>query len=291
MIDATRPRVGFIGGGRVGRGLSLAFSRCGYDVVGVAGRSPREKQIIFENSAVVFLTVPDDALPAVAGEQPWRVGKSAVHCSGAAELSVLDHAKQAGAQVGGFHPLQMFADPEVSARGLKGCAIAVEAQDPLAATLLRMVADIGARPLRVPPGARAAYHAGAHYAGPFIAALLAEAVTIWGRLGIREDDALAALLPLVRGSVDAIDHSGLSRAMAGSVARGDVQTLQRHVASLDALDPKMKDFYCRLALRTLPLATAAGNLDADRAAQVHEVLEGGIIHPHNRSLDEGAQEP
>ena len=273
MIDATRPRVGFIGGGRVGKGLSLAFSRCGYDVVGVAGRSPREKQIIFENAAVVFLTVPDDALPAVAKEQPWRVGKSAVHCSGAAELSVLDHAKYAGAQVGGFHPLQMFADAQVSARGLKGCAIAVEGQDPLAATLLRMVTDIGARPLRVPPGARAAYHAAAHYAGPFIAALLAEAVTIWGRIGIGEEDALAALLPLVRGSLDAIEHSGLPRAMAGSVARGDVQTLQRHLASLGELDPRLQDFYRRLALQTVPLALSAGKLDAARAARIRELLQ------------------
>lgn len=276
MIDATRPRVGFIGGGRVGRGLSLAFSRCGYDVVGVAGRSPREKQIIFENAAVVFLTVPDDALPAVAREQPWRVGKSAVHCSGAAELSVLDHAKRAGAQVGGFHPLQMFADAEVSARGLKGCAIAVEGQDPLAATLLRMVAAIGARPLRVPPGARAAYHAAAHYAGPFVAALLAEAVAIWGRIGIGEDDALAALLPLVRGSLDAIEHSGLPRAMAGSVARGDLQTLQRHLASLGALDANLREFYCRLALRTLPLAISAGKLDPASATRIRELLVSSL---------------
>lgn len=273
MIDAARPRVGFIGGGRVGKGLSLAFSRCGYDVVGVAGRSPREKQIIFETAAIVFLTVPDDALPAVARELPWRVGKSAVHCSGAAELSVLDHAKKAGAQVGGFHPLQMFADAEVSARGLKGCAIAVEAQEPLAATLLGMVAEIGGRSLRVPPGARAAYHAAAHYAGPFIAALLAEAVTIWSRIGIREDDALAALLPLVRGSLDAVAHSGLPLAMAGSVARGDVQTLQRHLDALGALDPKMRDFYCQLALRTLPLALSAGKLDPARAARIRELLE------------------
>ena len=44
----------------------------------------------------------------------------------------------------------------------------------------------------MPAGARAAYHAGAHYAGPFVAALLAEALGTWGRIGIRPDDALAA---------------------------------------------------------------------------------------------------
>jgi len=268
-----KPRVGFIGAGRVGKGLSLALSRAGYPIVGVAGREPREKQHVLDESEIVFLTVPDDALSSVCGDLEWQESKSAVHCSGAAELTVLKHAADEGAQVGGFHPLQMFADPEVAARGLKGCAIAVEAEEPLAGTLLHMIAALGARPLRVPPGARAAYHAAAHYAGPFVAALLAEAVTIWGRIGIREEDALAALLPLARGSLDAIEHSGLARAMAGSVARGDTQTLVGHLRALGALDANLADFYRRLALKTVPLALAAGKLDAARAARIHDVLK------------------
>ena len=146
-------KVGFVGAGRVGQGLSLALSRAGYEITGVAGRD---------------------------------------------------------AQVGGFHPLQMFADPEVAARGLKGCAIAVEAEEPLAGTLLHMVADLGARPLRVPPG-----------------------------------------------------------------ARGDALTLARHLDALGTLDPSLKDFYRRLALRTLPLALAAGKLDPACAARVRELLEDG----------------
>ena len=270
MID--RPRVGFIGAGRVGKGLSLALSRAGYPVVGVAGRDPREKQHIVDESDVVFLTVPDDALASVCGELEWQESKSAVHCSGAAQLAVLEHAREEGAQVGGFHPLQMFADPEVAARGLKGCAIAVEAEEPLAGTLLHMVALLGARHLRVPPGARAAYHAAAHYAGPFIAALLAEASSIWGRLGIAEEDAIAALVPLARGSLDAIEHSGPARAMAGSVARGDVETLRRHVQALDA---PSRDLYCRLALRTIPLAVASGKLDPAGAARIRKLLSQG----------------
>jgi predicted short-subunit dehydrogenase-like oxidoreductase (DUF2520 family) len=271
-----RPRVGFVGAGRVGKGLSLALSRCGYELAGVAGRASAEKKRVLDAAALVFLTVPDDALAAVCAELEFSSRHSVVHCSGAAELSVLEPAKRAGARVGGFHPLQMFADPEVAARGLKGCAIAVEAEGPLAATLLSMVGDLGARPLRVPPGARGAYHAAAHYAGPFIAALLAEAVSIWGRLGIPQDDALAALLPLVRGSLDALEHSGLARGMAGSVARGDVATIERHLHALGALAPEMRDFYCRLALRTIPLALAAGKLDAKRAQRAREILERGL---------------
>ena len=170
----------------------------------------------------------------------------------------------------------MFADPQVAARGLQGCAIAIEAEEPLAGMLVKMVEDLGARPLRVPPGARAAYHAAAHYAGPFIAALLSEAVAVWARLGIREEDALAALLPLVRGSTEAIAHSGLPRAMAGCVARGDVETLKRHVDALSALDPAMCDSYCRLALKTVPLALAAGKLEPARAEAIRAILERGV---------------
>jgi predicted short-subunit dehydrogenase-like oxidoreductase (DUF2520 family) len=267
-------RLGFIGAGRVGRGLSLALSRCGYEISGVASRARGDAQAVVGASQIVFLTVPDDAIAPVCNSLRWRKGQAAVHCSGAAELSVLQAAADAGAQVGGFHPLQMFADPEVAARGLAGCAIAVEASEPLAGQLKAMVAALGARLLVVPPGARAAYHAGAHYAAAFACALLAEGVSIWGRIGIAPDDALAALLPLLRGATDAVAHSGPARAMAGAIARGDLDTVKRHVAALQKLGPEVKDLYCTLALRTIPLALKAGGMDTARAEEIRKVLRG-----------------
>lgn len=261
-----------MGAGRVGRGLSLALSRCGYTIAGVASRARGDAQKVADASDIVLLTVPDDAIAAVCGSLGWKKGQSAVHCSGAAELTVLQPAADAGAQVGGFHPLQMFADPEVAARGLSGCAIAVEAGEPLAAALKAMVAALGARLLVVPPGGRAAYHAGAHFAAAFVCGLLAEGVEIWRRIGIPPEDALAALLPLLRGAADAVEHSGPARAMAGAISRGDLQTVKRHVAALGRLDPKLRELYCAIALHTVPLALAAGGVDAARAEEIRKVL-------------------
>ena len=84
---------------------------------------------------------------------------------------------------------------------------------------------------------------------------------------------LAALLPLLRGATDAIAHSGPARAMAGSIARGDVETLARHLDALGALDPQFRELYRALALRTLPLAIKAGKVDAARAARIRELLQ------------------
>lgn len=286
------PRIGFVGAGRVGSGLGLGFARSGYCVCAVFSRSASSSerlaarvpgcrvaasaQAVVDAADLVFLTVPDDALEETAAALRWRPAVAAVHCSGAADLSVLAPAAAAGAAVGGFHPLQMFADPEVAVQGLPRCAIAIEAAEPLGTQLAEMVRALGARPLRVPAGGRAAYHAGAHYAGAFVAALLREAVAIWKAIGIAEEDAAPALLALLRGSADAIEHDGLARAMAGSVSRGDLGTVRRHIAALRALDPAFADFYCRLALRTVPLALERGSITRERGEELARLLSDGI---------------
>src|SRR5204863_296524 len=67
-------------------------------------------QAVADAADLVLLTVPDDAIRAVADGVRWRPGVAAVHCSGAAGLDVLAAAAAAGAAVGSCHPLQSFAD-------------------------------------------------------------------------------------------------------------------------------------------------------------------------------------
>ena len=198
----------------------------------------------------------------------WKT-QSVVHCSGAAELSVLGAAN---GQRGGFHPLVMFADPEVAARSIAGAAIAVEAEEPLATQLKQMVKALGARLLVIPPGARAAYHGGAHFAAAFVCAMLAEGIEIYRRIGIPPEDAKTALLGLLRGATDAVAHAGPAKAMAGSIARGDIETVKRHLAALDALDPRFAEIYRALALKTVPLAVAAGGASPERGEEIRTLL-------------------
>lgn len=186
---------------------------------------------------------------------------------------MLQSAADAGAAIGGFHPLVMFADPEVAARSIAGAAIGIEAEEPLASRLRRMVAALGARELLIPPGARAAYHGAAHFAAGFVGALVAEGVEIWGRLGIPAEDATHALLGLLRGATDAMAHSGIARAMAGSIARGDVDNVRRHLRALEELGDDYRALYCTLALRSLPLALGAQRITAARAAELRKLLE------------------
>jgi predicted short-subunit dehydrogenase-like oxidoreductase (DUF2520 family) len=281
--------VGFIGAGRVGAALAHALAAQGVTVRAIYSRNAvaaqqvaaqlphaqasRTAQEVVDACDLVFLTVSDDAIEPVCRNLQWRAGQSAVHCSGATEVSALNHAKAQGANTGGFHPLQAFANPLTALRNLPGCTVAIEADSPLAAVLHDFARQLGCVPLTLPPGSRAIYHASAHYAGAFFNALLAEAVAMWQTFGATEQQALAALAPLARGTLANALDAGLTQSLPGVVSRGDVGTLQKHLAALTGMPAPTQALYRALAMRNVPAALARGSINAAQAAAIQQMLK------------------
>lgn len=286
------PRIGFIGAGRVAKGLAWGMAQSGQRVVAAASRSPdsaaqlaariagcralADAQDVVDGCDLIFITVPDDAIAAVAASLRWRKDSAAIHCSGATEVAALASAAQAGAHTGGFHPLQLFADPEVALAGLPGCTIAIEAEAPLLAQLELLAGALHCRTIRLPPGCRARYHAAAHYAAGFVITLLNQAVELWQSFGIGREDTIRALLPLLRGTAASVERSGLAQGLAGTFSRGDIGTLERHLADLARAGPDALRLYCELALRSIPLGLERGGYDEERAEAMRELLRRAL---------------
>jgi predicted short-subunit dehydrogenase-like oxidoreductase (DUF2520 family) len=143
---------------------------------------------------------------------------------------------------------------------------------PLREQLETLAHAMGARPLAVPAGARAAYHAGSHYAAAFVCVLLAEAEAIFERIGIDADSAAWGLQALARGTLDAVKRSDPARAMAGAYARGDFGTAARHIRAMDGLGAETGAFYRELARRSVTLALQAGRIDQAMAKRLNTLL-------------------
>lgn len=281
-------RIGFVGAGKVAQTLAAAFSAAGHHVGSVCSRSDANlspfharcpaaarlgsPQDVADNSSIVFLTVSDDAISQVCADISWAPGTAVVHCSGATEVSALVTARDAGAFAGGFHPMQMFANPDVALAGLPGCTVGIEADEALLGPLEALARSIGCVPLSLPAGVRPLYHASAYYVGPFLIALLKEGANLWAHFGASERQAMEALLPLLRGTVAAVQDAGLARGMGGCVARGDMGTIQKHLASLQHLESAAADLYRELALRNVPLALERGTINSGRARQIEALL-------------------
>lgn len=274
--------IAFIGAGRVATTLATALSRQAFTVRAIASRHPQTASSLAATlpgcralpiaeaaqADLVFLTVPDDAIAALAARLPWRCGQQVVHCSGATEVAVLAPAAEQGALIGGFHPLQIFSDPMAAVGLLAGSAVAIEGPPLLEERLLELARRLAMQPLRLPPGARVLYHAGAGFAASFLLSMLREAAGIWRHCGIAEEDALHALLPLARGTLTAAARQGLGGALSGPISRGDAGVLAGHLQALDGLGGGHGAFYREFARRQLVLAKEGGRLSAGQLAQM-----------------------
>ncbi len=281
-------RIGFVGAGRLGRALAWSLAGRGLAVAAAAshrrasaealaarieGCRALEAQAVVDTCDLVFVTTPDAAIAATVAGLRWRDGVAVVHCSGVTEVAALDAAKAQGALTGGFHPMQTFGDPEAAARSLPGCTITVEAPEPLDALLVALAERLQCRVNRLPPGMRARYHAAAGYTSQFVNVLFAEAARLWAGWGASEAQAVEALLPLARGTLAAIGAAGIARAMPGPVSRGDLGSIEKHLAALAPMGEDTLALYRALCRATVPLALERGAIDEACARRFEALLK------------------
>ncbi len=294
-------RVGFVGAGAVGATLARALAERGADVVAVAARSwahadtlacglPGARAMtpdeVVRTADLVFLAVPDDAIPACATGLPWHAEQRVVHLSGARGAEALSAAGERGARTAALHPLMTFTraplDTPVTTllARLDGCTWALEVSDSaFDADLERVVAALGGHVIRLGAADRVPYHIAGVLASNYAVALLGAAVALWQAFGVDRADALQALLPLLRGTMENLSSAGLPHALSGPVARGDVGTIAAHLAWLDAhaaSDPllaDLRDGYRALARLAVPLARTKGTLAPAAAESLRSLLD------------------
>ena len=84
---------------------------------------------------------------------------------------------------------------------------------------------------------------------------------------------MRALLPLLKGIVASIETQGIAQGMPGPVSRGDLGTVQRHVAALESMGGDSADLYRELTRRSIALALERGSIDAAKADALRTALQ------------------
>ena len=226
-------------------------------------------------TTIVILAVPDDALPEVVHDLammgPAPSGCVALHLSGALSTDSLAPLHHRGYAIGSMHPLMAVADPWLAGDRLVGAAFAMTGEPVANAAARRLISALGGVPLTIPSAQRPLYHAAAVVASNYLVALTGVAVRMLEQAGVDGDDAVRALLPLLRGTLDNVEQLGVRAAVTGPIARGDIDTVRLHLARLSPGDQVL---YSGLGLELLRLARAAG-LDEGRAAEIESLLTPG----------------
>ncbi|HEY3962511.1 MAG TPA: DUF2520 domain-containing protein, partial [Gaiellaceae bacterium] len=162
---------------------------------------------------------------------PW-----VAHVSGGTPLAALEpHARRFS-----VHPLQTLT----LARGpeqLDGAWAAVTAESEEARRNAVWLAEtLGLQPFVLADEVRALYHAGASIASNFLVTLYRAAAQLFEEAGAPPE----ALLPLMQRTIEN-DFE-----LTGPIARGDWETVERHLAAIRAGAPELEQVYVALAEAT-----------------------------------------
>ncbi len=284
-----RERLVIVGPGRVGLALGYALAQADeLDDLVYCGRRPDPPghpvftqgmaRYVFglerprEGTSAVFLAVPDDRIPEIAEilalQGPAPEGCPAFHCSGALSADALAPLHSRGYHVGSFHPLLSIARSLEGAERFRGATVALSGEPEALVAGRRIAHALAARTVTIPTSRRPLYHAAAVLASNYLLVLLEASRRMLVQAGAGDEEAMQALLPLVRSMLDNVEGLGSREALTGPVARGDLETVRLHLRVLESGD---RELYRTLGREALELAREG--LSPDTAAALETVLQ------------------
>ena len=208
-----------------------------------SGRSPSRRRSSTRSS---WSSWPSPTTPSRRWPASLRMysGQAMVHTSGALDADVLAPAMAAGTQIGAFHPARRLRRHRAGGRGAPR----------------RDGRHRGRRPARRAPGRDGRGDRGApgpagrrarrppttppRSSPPAGSSRCSTRSPSSGRVaGLDEAGALAIYGPLIEGTLGNARALGVRAALTGPIARGDVGTLEAHLAALRAHAPDVLDLY------------------------------------------------
>jgi predicted short-subunit dehydrogenase-like oxidoreductase (DUF2520 family) len=260
MPDAKRkqkPEISIIGAGRLGTALAVALAGKGYAIRSVVARRVQTarrtagflgplldsdvqvlgaKQLRSLRAADVFLiTTPDDQIDRVAAELSRLPFPEAIalHTSGALSAETLAPLREKGWHTGSIHPLVSVSDTAKGDATLAGAFWSVEGDRAALRVAKTIVRDLGGKSFSIRSEDKPLYHAAAVMASGNVVALFDVALEMLGQCGLTRKTAQSILLPLVASTVRNLESNDPAQALTGTFARGDLETVKRHLAALN----------------------------------------------------------
>ena len=289
-----------IGLGVVGTAIGHLLNKAGHKIVAIYDKStkslnnalPYTGGKIYSSAGksiadadCVLITTPDDLILEICKEishSKLIAGKFIFHMSGAGGLDLLEPAKRTGAFVASIHPVQSFSSIDNAIKAMRGSVFGITAEKKAEKTARQIVTDLDGIPFFISAQQKPLYHAAACFASNYLVSLLYAVESIYRSVGVNKTDALKAYLPLVYGTLQNIEKSGLVQALTGPISRGDSGTVQKHIDALKDSLPQYLPLYAEFGLLTAEIARKKKTLNSRKAKIINNILEGAINYEHSK---------
>lgn len=254
-------KIGFIGAGKVGTTLGQYFVSQNLPIIGYYS-TPPESTIqaakctgtqqftdiakLVESCDLIFITVPDSAIHSV-----WQQirnlsikNKYICHCSGMLSSLVFDGIEDTGAYGYAVHPLYAFGSTSININDLSGIHFTVEGNASRLHEIISFFTSLGNPIASIVADQKPLYHAASVMVSNLVVALAHSTQSLFIECGLDKQFANSAWKKLLLNNAENICSLGPINALTGPIERGDLITLQAHLA---CLDNKFQKIYIELS--------------------------------------------
>lgn len=249
--DSAQQAVDFIGAGRIANWSEL------------------------EAADIWLIATPDNQLEAAARRLSesgvLRSGDTVFHCSGSLSSEIFDFFRD-NIHTASAHPIHSFANPQQSLNTFAGSHCAIEGETQAVALLTTLFTNLGALPFAIESQNKALYHAATVMACNFLVSLLNTSQQLLDYAGV--ESSVNPLESLIRLSLDNYLATGAQASLTGPIARGDSQTVAKHIEAMQAHpeSPVWQQVYRALGNAALPISAAQGQASEESLASIAALL-------------------
>jgi len=266
-----KPSVTIIGLGKVGTALFNILSSNNYRVTSVIQKGSISESLktnypdtffidkipdsLDDYGDLILITVPDAVIEDVVKEIDMALdslnNKTVAHCSGTYSSDLLKPLSSKGAIKGTFHPNRSITE---STENFQNTWFDVEGDKNAIQTFKQIADSLDAKIIEIEAHQKPYLHASAVIASNYLVVLANLMTRVSGKAGLNEEVSLKTLIPLMRNTLDNIEQKGVSAALTGPIARGDVNTVRDHLDLLSP-EPDLKDLYKNLGRDALNVSS------------------------------------
>lgn len=281
-----------IGAGRVGSTLALLFSKNGFPIVSIIGRTIRSARMlarvvhcrhyssqietIHPSTEILVFAVPEPILETIIS----RVAKTslhpryAFHVSGVHTSDVLKPLKKKGTVIFSLHPIQTFPHSisfEEQLSAMEGIPYGFEGERSALRLARTLVTKFGGTMFIIPKEKKILYHTACVFASNYTIALLSVVEELLKSISPKAT--LSIVRPLIETSIRNAVHGNVRDALTGPIARGDTETLRKHIQALSTVSPSLISLYKQLGVVAAQIARSTGTLTLEDERRILEHLK------------------
>jgi predicted short-subunit dehydrogenase-like oxidoreductase (DUF2520 family) len=291
----VKQSIALIGPGRVGCAVSRRLHEAGYPITALISRKRQRAseacgfigcptdlasdQLADSATAqIILLAVPDDQIQNIALElqASCHLSKQTtlIHFSGLHPAEIMRHHSSLASLLS-LHPLLPFADRQKAFDHLHQAPCALEGDNPETLVLgQQLVKAMGGHSFTIDGDKKVLYHTAACIASNYLVTLLASARDLLVHCGIKPDQTIPLLLPLVQASLDNVKDLGPEHGLTGPIVRGDIGTVTDHIEALKKAAPELLPLYLQMGKMTSIITEKSGRLGPKNVSSMHNLFFG-----------------